>query len=67
MQEAKNLFLGIYNEGKVIVEDCLINMDEFENYQKQYTDYEIVGDTSFSRNTGTRSGSCQAYLHTFLL
>lgn len=39
------LFLGIYNEGKVIVDDCLINIDEFENYQKQYTDYEIVGDT----------------------
>ena len=30
------LFLGIYNEG---------NIDEFENYQKQYSDYEIVGDT----------------------
>ena len=29
----------------VIVDDCLINIDEFENYQKQYTDYEIVGDT----------------------
>ena len=28
------LFLGIYNEGKVIVDDCLINIDEFENYQK---------------------------------
>ena len=39
------LFLGIYNEGKVIVDDCLINIDEFENYQKQYTDYEIVGDS----------------------
>ena len=39
------LFLGIYNEGKVIVDDCLINIDEFENYQKQYSDYEIVGDT----------------------
>ena len=38
--------LDIYNEGKVIVEDCLINMDEFENYQKKYSDYEIVGDTS---------------------
>lgn len=38
------LFLGIYNEGKVIVDDCLINIDEFENYQKQYSDYEIVGD-----------------------
>ena len=24
------LFLGIYNEGKVIVDDCLINIDEFE-------------------------------------
>ena len=23
----------------------LDNIDEFENYQKQYTDYEIVGDT----------------------
>ena len=23
----------------------IINIDEFENYQKQYTDYEIVGDT----------------------
>ena len=43
---SKKLFLGIYNEGKVIVEDCLINMDEFENYQKKYSDYEIVGDTS---------------------
>ena len=38
--------LKINNEGKVIVEDCLINMDEFENYQKKYSDYEIVGDTS---------------------
>ena len=43
---SKKLFLGIYNEGKVIVEDCLINMGEFENYQKKYSDYEIVGDTS---------------------
>ena len=38
--------VAFYNEGKVIVEDCLINMDEFENYQKKYSDYEIVGDTS---------------------
>ena len=30
---------------KFIVDDCLINIDEFENYQKQYSDYEIVGDT----------------------
>ena len=38
--------VALYNEGKVIVEDCLINVDEFENYQKQYPDYEVVGDTS---------------------
>ena len=38
--------VALYNEGKVIVEDCLINVDEFENYRKQYPDYEIVGDTS---------------------
>lgn len=43
---SKKLFLGVYNKGKVIVEDCLINMDEFESYQKQYPDYEVVGDTS---------------------
>lgn len=42
---SKKVFLGIYNEGKTVVEDCIISLDEFENYQKQYSDYEIVGDT----------------------
>lgn len=43
---SKKLFLGVYNQGKVIVEDCLINIDEFEKYRDQYPNYEVVGDAS---------------------
>ena len=39
------LFLGIYNEGKVIVDDCLINIDEFEcviyKYAAKIINYQI--------------------------
>lgn len=43
---SQKLFLGVYDQGKTIVDDCMISLDEFESYQRQYPDFEIVGDTS---------------------
>ena len=37
----KNLILKSKNN----IKNSNENIDEFENYQKQYSDYEIVGDT----------------------
>lgn len=43
---SNKLFLGIYNEGKVEVEDCLIEISDFDSYRNNYPDYQIVGDTA---------------------
>ena len=38
------LFVGVFDQGKNIVEDQLMSIDEFDHLRKRYPDYKIVGD-----------------------
>ncbi|MGN1182135.1 MAG: tRNA (adenosine(37)-N6)-threonylcarbamoyltransferase complex dimerization subunit type 1 TsaB [Faecalibacillus sp.] len=40
------VFLGVYDHGQIIKEDSMIAVDELEDYCRQYSDYELVGDLS---------------------
>ena len=41
---SKKAYLGVYESGKAIVSDCLINISEIGEYQNQYPELGIYGD-----------------------
>lgn len=49
---SQKIFLGVYNEGKVVVEDCITTLDQFDHYRQLYPDYEVVGDVSLVNMEG---------------
>ncbi len=49
---SQKIFLGVYNEGKVVVEDCMTTLDQFDHYRQIYPDYEVVGDVSLVNMEG---------------
>ena len=49
---SQKIFLGVYNEGKVVVEDCMTTLDQFDHYRQLYPDYEVVGDVSLVNMEG---------------
>lgn len=44
---SQKVFLGVYQEGKAVEEDCMIPIDQIDHYLQLYPDYEVVGDVSF--------------------
>ena len=44
---SQKVFLGVYHEGKAVEEDCMIPIDQIDNYLQLYPNYEVVGDVSF--------------------
>ena len=40
------VYVGIYNDGIKQIDDCVMDIDEFNSLIKKYKDYEIVGETS---------------------
>ena len=49
---SQKIFLGVYNKGKVVVEDCMTTLDQFDHYRQLYPDYEVVGDVSLVNMEG---------------
>lgn len=48
---SQKVFLGIYNQGQTIVEDCMIELNQVDQYIQQYSDYELTGDISLLGKT----------------
>ena len=42
---SKKLFMGIYDQGKAIVEDQMILVEDLDNWRQQYPDYVLKGQT----------------------
>lgn len=49
---SQKIYLGVYNEGKAVVKDCMIALDQFDHYRQLYPDYEVVGDVSLVNMEG---------------
>ncbi len=40
----KKAYVGIYNHGEIVLEDCLMEVKDLPDLMNQYPDYEIAGD-----------------------
>lgn len=43
---SQKIFLGIYNQGQTIVDDCMIELKQLDQYLNEFPNYELVGDLS---------------------
>lgn len=43
---SQKIFLGVYHHGKAIVNDCMIELKQLDQYIDQFQGYELVGDLS---------------------
>lgn len=40
---SQKVFVGVFNEGKEIIKEQLVSIDEFNSFMKDYNDYMVVG------------------------
>lgn len=40
---SQKVFVGVYNEGKAVIDDQIMDIAEFETFMKDYPDYQVVG------------------------
>ncbi|MEG0592587.1 MAG: tRNA (adenosine(37)-N6)-threonylcarbamoyltransferase complex dimerization subunit type 1 TsaB [Coprobacillus sp.] len=40
---SQKVFVGVFNEGKEIIKEQLVSIDEFNSFKKDYNDYMVVG------------------------
>ncbi len=43
---SKKMYVGIYNQGKLVEDEKLVEVSEFPNIRALYSEYEVVGQTS---------------------
>ncbi len=43
---SQKLYVGMYENAKPLIDECLMTIDEFRNFCKEHSDFTIVGDTS---------------------
>ena len=43
---SKKVFVACFEDGREVHQECLMDIVDFEAFQKDYSDFEIVGDTS---------------------
>lgn len=43
---SQKIFLGIYEQGQTVVHDCIIEINQLDQYLKEFKDFELVGDLS---------------------
>ncbi|MFV0394833.1 MAG: tRNA (adenosine(37)-N6)-threonylcarbamoyltransferase complex dimerization subunit type 1 TsaB [Coprobacillaceae bacterium] len=48
---SKKIFVGVYNNGKALIEEKLIDIVDFETFYKEYTEYPIVGHANLVNRT----------------
>lgn len=41
---SNKVFIGVYNNGDVLLEDCLIDIDQFLLIRNSYLDFDVYGD-----------------------
>lgn len=58
------LFVGVFDQGKNVVEEQLMSIDDFEDLRKHYPDYKIVGDGEL---VGVESDNSQLVENIFAL
>lgn len=42
---SKKVFVGVYNQGQLVIPEMMIDIADFETFMKDYADYEVVGET----------------------
>ena len=50
---SKKMYVGVYDNGKNVIDETLLPVDQFDTFIKQYPDYKIVGDVSLIGNKKT--------------
>ncbi len=43
---SQKLYVGMYENAKPLIDECLMTIEEFRNFCKEHSDFMIVGDTS---------------------
>lgn len=42
---SQKIFVGVYSNGKSLVDDHIMNISDFESFMKSYAEYNIIGQT----------------------
>lgn len=43
---SKKVFVCVYDEGKPLMNETMMSIDEFKEFRKQYSDYKVVGQAN---------------------
>ena len=55
-------YVGVYEDQKILLDDCIMKNDEVMNYIKDHPDYSVCGDTKYLNIEGVISNNLQEML-----
>ena len=56
-------YVGVYQDQKILLDDCIMKNDEVMNYIKDHPDYKVCGDTKYLNIEGVVSNNLQEMLN----
>lgn len=55
-------YVGVYQDQKILLDDCIMKNDDVLNYIKDHPDYSVCGDTKYLAIEGKETNNLQAML-----
>ena len=55
-------YVGVYEDQKILLDDCIMKNDEVMNYIKDHPDYSVCGDTKYLNIEGIESNTMKEML-----
>ena len=55
-------YVGVYEDQKILLNDCIMKNDEVMNYLKEHPDYSVCGETKYLGIEGKECNNMQAML-----
>ena len=56
-------YVGVYEDQKIILDDCIMKNDEVINYIKDHPDYSVCGETKYLNIEGVMANNLQEMLN----
>ena len=56
-------YVGVYEDQKILLDDCIMKNDEVINYIKEHPDYSVCGETKYLNIEGVMANNLQEMLN----
>ena len=56
-------YVGVYEDQKILLDDCIMKNDEVMNYTKDHPDYSVCGETKYLNVEGVMANNLQEMLN----